>query len=121
MYMCGYIYVQFATVTPQIKFELLTPVVEEGGMQTLTCTVTAQPVATFAEIVRFTSTGERMVVANDSNVAGDMEFRLRHPFTAQFPEDDGALFQCRAENANGPDSVNVTIMVQGELYMECLL
>ena len=88
----------------------------------MTCTVTALPVANFSEIVRFSSlTGERMVVASDNNTAGDMQFILTHTFTANFPADDGALYQCLAVNDNGPNSDNVTIIVQGELYLEFLL
>ena len=62
-----------------------------------------------------------MVVASDNNTAGDMQFTLTHTFTANFPADNGALYQCLAVNDNGPNSDNVTIIVQGELYLEFLL
>ena len=57
-----------------------------------------------------------MVVASDNNMAGDMQFTLTHMFTADFSADDGTLYQCLAVNENGPNSDNVTLIVQGELY-----
>ena len=58
-----------------------------------------------------------MVVASDNNTAGDMQFTLTHMFTANFAADNGTLYQCLAVNDNGPNSDNVTIIVQGELYL----
>ena len=88
-----------------------------GRMLTLMCTVTAQPVATFAEIARFMANGERVVVESVNNTEGEREFPVMYQFTANFGNDDGAIFQCLAANANGNATRNTTITVQGELYI----
>ena len=85
---------------------------------TLTCTTTAQPVANFSEIVRIMD-GDEVVVANQTNDAGDREFMVVYIFdNPAFPDDDGAMFQCRATNDNGLAVEDVMIVVQGELYIE---
>ena len=56
-----------------------------------------------------------MVVANLNNTDGLIRFTLMHMFTTNFSADDGVIYQCLAVNDNGPNSDNVTIIVQGEL------
>ena len=86
---------------------------------TLTCTITAQPVANFSEIVRIMPDGDEVVVANQTNDAGDREFMVVYVFeNPAFPDDDRAMFQCRATNDNGLAVEDVMIVVQGELYIE---
>ena len=88
------------------------------GNLLLTCIVTAEPLANFSEIVRITSDGEE-VVANISNSMGDRTFQVSYLFErVRFPQDDGARFECRSSNANGPEAKSITIIVQGELYIE---
>ena len=92
-----------------------------GRNALLTCTITAEPVATFSEIVRIMPSGENDSLSSSNNPMGDRQFLLRYTFeNARFPEDDGAIFQCRATNANGDSARNLTITVQGELYIECM-
>ena len=82
---------------------------------TLRCTITAQPMA---EILRIMPDGDKVVVANQTNDAGDREFMVVYVFESPaFPDDDGAVFQCRATNVNSL-VVSITIVVQGELYIE---
>ena len=84
----------------------------------LTCIVTAEPLANFSEIVRITSDGEE-VVTNISNSMGDRTFQGTYLFeNVRFPQDDGAMFECRSSNANGLEAESITIIVQGELYIE---
>ena len=84
----------------------------------LTCIVTAEPLANFSEIVRITSDGEE-VVANISNSMDDRTFQVAYLFErVRFPQDDGAMFECRSSNAKGPGAESITITVQGELYVE---
>ena len=83
----------------------------------LTCIVTGEPLANFSEIVRITSDGEEQV-ANVSNSMGDRTFEVTYLFeNVRFPQDDGAVFECRSSNANGPEAESITITVQGELYI----
>ena len=85
----------------------------------LTCVVTAESLANFLEIVRIRSDGDRKVVANVSNSMDDRTFQGTYLFsTVRFPRDDGAIFECRSSNANGPEAVRITITVQGEFYIE---
>ena len=91
-----------------------------GMSVTLMCTVTAQPNATFGEIARIQGNGERIVMSRLNNTDGNTMFTVRYMFTAMFSEDDGAVFQCLAENDNGPQDANITVTVQGELYLEFL-
>ena len=82
----------------------------------LKCMVTAEPLTNFLEIVRITSDGEK-VVANVSNSMDNRTFQGTYLFpTVRFPQDDGAIFECRSSNANGPEAVRITITVQGEVY-----
>ena len=84
----------------------------------LTCIVTAEPSANFSEIVRIRSDGEELV-ANVSNPTGMREFEVTYTFTSvRFPRDDRARFLCRSSNANGFAELSITIVVQGELYIE---
>ena len=83
---------------------------------TLRCEVTAQPNATFAEIARLGPGEERTVVANVSNTNQARTFAVEYAFTANFGDDDGAMFQCLAENAKGRVTANATVIVQGVLY-----
>ena len=87
-----------------------------GQMLTLVCMVNAQPLATFAQIARFM--GNESLVPKTVNYNTDMmrEFNVTYQFTANFNNDDGAVFQCFAVNANGNATRNATITVQGELY-----
>ena len=79
--------------------------------------VAAQPVATFAQIARFV--GNEMVVLETVNNTDMLrEFSVTNTSTADFNEDDGAVFECLAVNANGNATTNATITVQGELYIE---
>ena len=90
-----------------------------GGNPLLTCTVTAVPAANFSEIVRIFPGGREEVLTNATNPDDDREFSLAYSFAnVKFPRDNGALFRCRATNANGPEEADVTIIVQGELYIE---
>ena len=92
--------------------------VPRGDRVTLRCTIIAQPMANFSEIVRIMD-GDEVVVANQTNDAGDREFMVVYVFESpSFPDDDGAVFQCRATNDNGLAVEYVTIVVQGELYIE---
>ena len=89
------------------------------GNTILTCTITAEPVANSSQIVRIMPDGEQIVVANGSNPYGDRQFQVSYMFSGvRFPADNGALFQCRSTNDNGPNAVNLTIIVQGEPYIE---
>ena len=93
--------------------------VPRGNRVTLTCTVTAQPVGNFSEIVRIMDDGEEIVLRNQTNDAGYREFMVVYVFeNPRLQEDDGAVFECRATNDNGLAVVSVTIVVQGELYIE---
>ena len=93
--------------------------VPRGGNPLLTCTVTAEPSANFSEIVRIFPDGKEELVANASNPTGMREFSVTYPFpSVRFPQDDGAVFECRSLNANGPEDESITIIVQGELYIE---
>ena len=113
--LASYIIYPFA-VTPQIRF-MANPHPVVVNMNTiLTCVVTAETLANFSEIVRI---GDREVVANVSNSMDDRTFQGTHLFsTVRFPRDDGAIFECRSSNANGPEAVRITITVQGEFYIE---
>ena len=92
--------------------------VEVTESTTLRCIVTAEPLANFSEIVRITSDGEE-VVANASNSMDKRTFEVSYTFkSVRFPQDDGAMFECRSINANGLEAEPVTIIVQGELYIE---
>ena len=82
---------------------------------TLRCVVTAQPVATFAQIARFVG-NETVVLETVNNTDMMREFSVTNTSTADFNEDDGAVFECLAVNANGNATRNATITVQGELY-----
>ena len=71
--------------------------------------ITAQLIANFSEIVRIMD-GDQVVVANQTNDAGDREFMVVYVFESPaFPDDDGAVFECRVER--------VTTVIQGELYI----
>ena len=94
--------------------------VVNGMSVTLMCTVTAQPNATFGEIARIQKNRDRIVLSRLNNTDGNTMFTIRYMFTAMFPADDGAIFQCLAENDNGPQDANITLTVQGELYLEFL-
>ena len=90
-------------------------IVPRGDTPQLKCTVTAVPPANNPEIVRIFSDGTEEVVANVTNPDGERELLLRHVLEGvRFPEDDGAIFECRAINANGEAVERVTIIVQGE-------
>ena len=105
------------TVTPQIQFTADPNPVSVNGDLLLRCIITAEPFANFSEIVRITSDGAEEVVANMSNPTGEREFQVTYLFmNVRFPWDDGARFECRSSNANGPEAVPVTIIVQGEIY-----
>ena len=94
------------------------PMVPRGQRVTLRCTITAQPTVNFSEIVRIMD-GDEVVVANQTNDAGDREFMVVYVFeNPAFPDDDRAMFQCRAMNDNGLAVENVTIIIQGELYID---
>ena len=96
--------------------------VPRGQRVTLTCTITAQPVANYSEIVRIMDNGKQVVLDNQTNDAGDREFVVRTVLdNPAFPEDDGAVFECRAINDNGIAVENVTIVVQGELYDKVII
>ena len=86
----------------------------------LRCIVTAEPLANFSEIVRITSDGEEVVpVANVSNSMDERTFEVSYTFKrVRFPQDDRVMFECRSINANGPEAEHITIVVQGELYIE---
>ena len=93
--------------------------VRVGGNLVLTCTIIAEPTANFSEIVRIMPNGEKNSLNSNNNPMGDRRFLLDFMFrNARFPQDDGAIFQCRATNANGEAARNLTITVQGELYIE---
>lgn len=95
------------------------PVVPVNGSTLLTCTVTAEPAATSVQIVRNVANGEQVVVFNQINPTGEIKFVVTYLFNnARFPEDDGAVFQCRATNDNGLATQNFTITVQGELCIQ---
>jgi hypothetical protein len=106
-------------VTPQIEFTTNPNPVAVNRDPILTCVVTAAPSANFSEIVRIFPDGGEDMVANMSNPAGEREFTLSYTFmNVRFPRDDGAVFECRSINANGPaDPGRITITVQGELYI----
>ena len=95
-------------------FESMT--VMTGQMLTLVCMVNAQPLATFAQIARFM--GNESLVPKTVNNNTDMmrEFNVTYQFTANFNDDDGAVFQCFAVNANGNATRNATVTVQGGHY-----
>ena len=98
-------------VTPQITFVADPPVVRVGQSVLLTCTIIAEPMANFSEIVCIMPSGEEISLISDNNPLGDT---LQYTFeNATFPRDDRALFQCRAINANGEAVQNLTITVQG--------
>ena len=82
--------------------------------------VTAQPVATFVEIARFNG-NERVVLENVTNTDMMREFSVTYQFNVAFKNDDGVIFQCLAINANGNATANATLVVQGELYIECTM
>ena len=106
-------------VTPQINFVADRSMVPVGGNTQLTCTITAEPVANSSQIVRIMSNGDLVVEAEELNPDGVREFDVTYMFNrVNFPEDDGAIFQCRATNDNGLATQNITIIVQGELYIE---
>ena len=104
------------TVTPQLRFFNFTVV--NGMSVTLWCIVTAQPNATFGEIVRIQGNGDRIVLSRLNNTDGSTVFTIRYMFTAMFSADDRAIFQCLAENDIGSQDANITLTVQGELYLE---
>ena len=111
------------TVTPQIQFTANPNPVPINGDLLLRCIITAEPFASFSEIVRITSNGAEEVVANMSNPTGEREFQVTYHFmNVRFPQDDGAKFECRSSNANGPEAVPVTItvIVQGKIYYRIL-
>ena len=86
------------------------------GNPLLTCVVTAEPLANFSEIVRILPDGREEQVANISNPMGVREFQMTYTFmNVRFPRDDGAVFECRSSNANGPEAESITIIVQGEI------
>ena len=92
-----------------------------NGNLLLRCIITAEPSANFSEIVRITSDGEELV-ANVSNPTGMREFLVTYTFpSVRFPQDDGAVFECRSLNTNGPEAASITIIVQGELYIYTIL
>lgn len=94
-------------------------IVPRGGTPQLKCTVMAVPPANNSEIVRIFPDETEEVLANVTNPDGERELRLRHVLEGvRFPEDDGAIFECRAINANGEAVERVRITVQGELYIE---
>ena len=106
-------------VTPQINFMASPSMVPVDGNTLLTCTITAEPVANFSQIVRIIPNGEPAVLAEELNPDGDRKFELTYMFNrVNFPDDDGAEFQCRATNDNGLNTQNIMITVQGELYIE---
>ena len=106
-------------VIPQIMFVASQPMVPVRGNTLLTCTITAEPTANSSQIVRILPDGEQIVVANGFNPNGDREFQVQYMFNrVRFPADDGAFFQCRSTNDNGPNATNLTIIVQGEPYIE---
>ena len=106
-------------VTPQIEFTADRLTVPAGGTTFLRCTVTAEPTANSSQIVRIMPNGQQMVVANQNNSDGERVFEVAFMFEkVRFQRDDGALFQCQATNDNGPAAGNLTITVQGELYIE---
>ena len=109
----------WVAVTPQIRFMASPNPVPENGDPLLMCIVTAEPSANFSEIVRILPDGGEELVANMSNPTGDRQFQVTSILmNVKFQRDDGATFQCRSLNANGPEAVNITIIVQGELYIE---
>ena len=84
------------------------------GSTLLTCTITAEPVADSAQIVRNMANGEQVVVSNQTNPTGEREFQVTYMFNnVRFPEDDEALFQCQGTNDDGLATQNLTITVQG--------
>ena len=109
----------WVAVTPQIRFTATpNPVPDRENLQ-LTCTVTAEPSANFSEIVRIFPDGSEELVTNASNPTGMREFQVAHPIpNVKFSRDNGAVFECRSLNANGPEDESITILVQSELYIE---
>ena len=106
-------------VTPQITFTASPPRVPVGESTLLTCTITAVPTANFSEIVRIMPDGDKEVIANVSNPMGDREFRVEYRLSnVRFARDNRAVFRCRATNNNGEEVEPLTIIVQGELYLE---
>ena len=92
------------------------PMVPRGYRVTLTCTITAQPMANSSEIVRIMDNGDQIVLANQTDDVGIREFIVTYILeNPAFPEDDGAVFQCRTTNDNGLAVENVMLVVQGEL------
>ena len=110
------------TVTPELEFAASPNPVREGGTPLLTCTITAVPAANFSEILRVRADGTEESVANVSNSADSREFAVTYPFAnVRSPRDNGTVFRCRATNVNGDAQADVSITVEGELYIEYLI
>ena len=102
--------------TPQIDFVASPSTVPVGVNTLLTCTITAEPVANSSQIVRIIPNREPDVLAEELNPDGDREFQVTYMFNrVNFPDDNGAEFQCRSTNDNGLATQNIMITVQGEL------
>ena len=87
-----------------------------GATVQLRCTITAEPLANFSEIVRIVPNGEDDVLVNSSNPNDDRQFALSVTIIRpKFQQDNGAMFVCRATNANGPAEDDITIIIQGGL------
>ena len=82
----------------------------------LTCNITSiQPVVTSSQIVRIMANGDEAVVANGTfsmTRTLQVSYMLNN---VTFPEDDGAVFQCQANDTKELRVQNVTIIVQGEI------
>ena len=109
----------FIVVTPQIVFVASPQSVPVCDNVLLICTITAEPLTNFSEIVRIMPNGEDDVLANSSNPNDLRRFSLSTMITrTKFQRDNGAMFVCRATNANGPGEDDITITVRGGLYIE---
>ena len=107
-------------VTPVLSFvdnPLIVSVDEDNLL--LSCTVTAEPLADSGQIVHIQDNGMEVVIATGNNTDSRRMFTVTGTVRRfRFPQDNGTVLQCRATNDNGPEMVNVTVVVQGELYLE---